>query len=150
MRDQVSAGPIDRSQPAAGKTADAVVAFYTKYKDALAKARYEELWDMLTEGSKALYHDDPQRFRETLAHLDPALIDRIKRSSVGGGKLVSGRIICEFQPVDGISLPPLALARDGDRLRLDYAFDLSLAGLDRKSTRLNSSHIQKSRMPSSA
>ena len=34
--------------------------------------------------------------------------------------------------------------------REDQAFLTSLAGLDRKSTRLNSSHITRSRMPSSA
>ena len=34
--------------------------------------------------------------------------------------------------------------------RKPSASDLPLAGTDRKSTRLNSSHIQKSRMPSSA
>ena len=33
---------------------------------------------------------------------------------------------------------------------LDGSFKLDLTHLDRKSTRLNSSHIQKSRMPSSA
>ena len=32
----------------------------------------------------------------------------------------------------------------------DISFDRQLALADRKSTRLNSSHIQKSRMPSSA
>ena len=33
---------------------------------------------------------------------------------------------------------------------LDVAADIALVGLDRKSTRLNSSHIPLSRMPSSA
>ena len=40
-----------------------------------------------------------------------------------------------------------------ERLRVRVAYDaaaLKAAGSDRKSTRLNSSHIQKSRMPSSA
>ena len=129
MSDQLPTGPLDRTEAAAGKTAEAVAAFCSAYRDALAKGRYEEIWGMLTERSKALYHDDPQRFRETLTHVDPGLMDRMKRSMVGGGKLVAGRIICEFRPVDGISLPPLVLVRDGDRLRIDYAFDLSLAGL---------------------
>ena len=35
-------------------------------------------------------------------------------------------------------------------VRENMAFSLALAKIDRKSTRLNSSHIQKSRMPSSA
>ena len=37
-----------------------------------------------------------------------------------------------------------------DNLRFEYGFGKPEALQDRKSTRLNSSHIQKSRMPSSA
>ena len=37
-----------------------------------------------------------------------------------------------------------------DRIAIDIAALLKSKGIDRKSTRLNSSHIQKSRMPSSA
>ncbi len=129
MKDRILSGPVGLPQSALGEIADAVVAFYARYKEALTKGRYEEIWEMLTEQSKALYHDDPNRFRETLSHLDPALLDRIKRSSISGGKLVSGRIVCEVQPVDGMTFPPLVLIQDGDKVRMDYAFDLSLAGL---------------------
>ena len=37
-----------------------------------------------------------------------------------------------------------------DSITWDYEVDVLVIGSDRKSTRLNSSHIQKSRMPSSA
>ena len=45
-----------------------------------------------------------------------------------------------------ISLGEVLVARDGDAI----IGHLQLIETDRKSTRLNSSHIQKSRMPSSA
>jgi tetratricopeptide (TPR) repeat protein len=130
MRDQVLlATPIEVARPVLGDIANAVVAFYTSYTEALTNGKYEDIWQMLTEDSKALYHGDPQRLREVLSHLDPALVDRIRRSSISGGKLIGGRIICDFNPVDGNRLPPVVLIQDGDKLRLDYAFDLSLAGL---------------------
>ena len=44
---------------------------------------------------------------------------------------------------------PRKLDEDDRRILADY-FGVSQHFLDRKSTRLNSSHIQKSRMPSSA
>ncbi len=129
MRDQIISGPIALPPSAIGKVADDVVAFYAGFKKALAQETYGEIWYMLTDRSKALYHDDPKRFRETLSHLDPALIDRMIRSSISGGKLVAGRIVCDLQAVDGISFPPLILIQDGGKLKIDYAFDLSLAGL---------------------
>lgn len=130
MRDRVLLStPIEVAHPVLRDIANAVVAFYTSYTDALTKGRYDDIWQMLTEDSKALYHDDPDRFREVLSHLDPALVNRIRQSSISGGKLVGGRIICDFNPVDGKRLPPIVLIQDGDKLRLDYAFDLSLAGL---------------------
>ena len=51
--------------------------------------------------------------------------------------------------LDGMGCYPLFACRDWARLAEDID---ALAGelVDRKSTRLNSSHIQKSRMPSSA
>ena len=51
-----------------------------------------------------------------------------------------------FRGQPSVTIPPGALALS-DSLDFDLA---PLSDLDRKSTRLNSSHIQKSRMPSSA
>ena len=45
-----------------------------------------------------------------------------------------------------VERPPRFVSRGGEKLRNA----LDALGVDRKSTRLNSSHIQKSRMPSSA
>ena len=45
---------------------------------------------------------------------------------------------------------PLASILHGVPLGIKYAFTMRRMTQDRKSTRLNSSHIQKSRMPSSA
>lgn len=129
MGNQILSTPIEVAQPALGDIGNAVVAFYASYTEALTKGKYDDIWQMLTEDSKALYHDDLKRLREVLSHLDPALVDRIRRSSISGGKLIAGRIICDFNPVDGNRLPPVVLIQDGDKLRLDYAFDLSLAGL---------------------
>lgn len=121
--------PLGSFESEQEKIAGAVVAFYDNFKQALVQGNAEVIWTMLTEGSKALYEDDPQSFRETLFHLDPALIDRINRSSVSGGKLFAGRIICEFNPVDGVPLPPLVLIQEDDGLRIDYASDLNFAEL---------------------
>ena len=65
-----------------------------------------------------------------------------------------------FPPLDHLhscnlhDLPPGAFARVGPEGWLDFLKDVGIEATvlytDRKSTRLNSSHIQKSRMPSSA
>ena len=52
-------------------------------------------------------------------------------------------------PLEPFELPSLAVIGTGKRVG-KTAVTGHLARLDRKSTRLNSSHIQKSRMPSSA
>ena len=65
-------------------------------------------------------------------------------------KLVYSLSDKDYDEVDVAILPPFTDIRsiqtlvDGDRLRLQYGAQ------DRKSTRLNSSHIPLSRMPSSA
>ena len=46
--------------------------------------------------------------------------------------------------------PNDTLTTKGKKLKEGYKFRISTVFEDRKSTRLNSSHIQKSRMPSSA
>ena len=42
------------------------------------------------------------------------------------------------------------LAHGGNMMAVEVNFDAGAIGPDRKSTRLNSSHLDKSRMPSSA
>jgi tetratricopeptide (TPR) repeat protein len=126
---QILTTPIEVARPALGDIANEVVAFYRNYTQDLARGKYDQIWQMLTEDSRDLYHQDPGRLREILSHLDPALLDRMERSSISGGKLVAGRIICDFNVVDGRRLPSLVLVQEDDKLRLDFAFDLSLAGL---------------------
>ena len=59
---------------------------------------------------------------------------------------ISSRYVDEIAALDPVRGERWGVATDGTRLT-----DYSPAGYDRrKSTRLNSSHIQKSRMPSSA
>lgn len=129
MREQFLPGPLGVPQSSLDEIAGAVAAFYPRFRDAVARRSATEIWEMLTENSKALYHDDPERLREALANLDAGLIDRFRRSAASGGKLVAGRIICEIEPVEGYAFPPLVLVRSGDRLLVDLGFDLSLAGL---------------------
>ena len=46
--------------------------------------------------------------------------------------------------------PSLTVLSDDEQLFRDSVYEFADREVDRKSTRLNSSHIQKSRMPSSA
>ena len=56
-----------------------------------------------------------------------------------------------YQVEDFYYLSRSALVKDERNLdKFDRVFSHCFKGVDRKSTRLNSSHIQKSRMPSSA
>jgi tetratricopeptide (TPR) repeat protein len=129
MREQLLPGPLGMAQSSLDEIAGAVAAFYPRFRDAVARRSASEIWEMLTESSKALYHDDPERLSEALASLDPGLLDRFRRSAASGGKLVAGRIICEIEPVEGFAFPPLVLVQSEDRLLVDLGFDLSLAGL---------------------
>ena len=62
--------------------------------------------------------------------------------------LVNGKIITLDS---GFSIREALAVRDGTIVAVGGRADIrSVVGPDRKSTRLNSSHIQKSRMPSSA
>lgn len=129
MREQLLPGPLGVPPSSLDEIADAVAAFYPQFRDAVVRRSEGEIWEMMTESSKALYHDDPERLREALTNLDATLLDRIRRSAVSGGKLVAGRIICQIEPVEGFAFPPLVLVRSGDRLLVDFGFDPSLAGL---------------------
>ena len=88
-------------------------------------------FQFLDPGRQCLTPDDPRAERaiaraDCLAVVDVSRSDRL-------GKLM--------QPV---------LAAGGRRVCIDHHTDGDFPAQDRKSTRLNSSHIQKSRMPSSA
>lgn len=135
VRRENMSGLISPSADNLEEVAGLVSRFYASYRQALIQRRYDLLWEMLTERSKTLYHDDFLRFQETLESLPPDLRRLMEKSDVTGGRVIYGRIICEFAPVDGARLPPLVLAREDDGLRLDYAFDLSLAGLARLGAR---------------
>ena len=52
--------------------------------------------------------------------------------------------------VEGFSIPEAALILDVDAAKVDALIDMAGREIDRKSTRLNSSHSRASRMPSSA
>ena len=69
---------------------------------------------------------------------------RVLRS--GQVRVNSGRVKPEYRlrVGDRVRVPPLRMAKAGSKVFRSIAYP------DRKSTRLNSSHIQKSRMPSSA
>jgi hypothetical protein len=129
MKAESSLNPIGFRESSLGKAADAAVAFYATFRKAVTQRRFGEIWDMLTEQSRRLYHDDRNRFIEVWEHLGPEVTERTSRSSILGGKLVSNRIVCDLAPVDGVPLPPLVLVQDDGKLQIDYAFDLSLSGL---------------------
>ena len=55
----------------------------------------------------------------------------IEKSQIKGGKAVSNRIFCQLVTERGELLPLLVLVRQGSMLKIDQAYDLSLAGLQR-------------------
>jgi hypothetical protein len=129
MSDQLALGPFGTLRSPPAEVAQAVAAFCAKFRNALTRRDCHALWAMLTGGSQELYQDDPTRFAETLSQLDPVVLGGIAWSSVSGGKVVPGRIICNFKLSTETQLPPLVLFQDGVQLRVDYRFDLSPAGL---------------------
>jgi len=107
-----------------------VSAFYAWYKRALIQEEYGEIWSLLTGSSQALYGDFDQ-FRAIAEEVygRKGNKERIEGSRLQRGNVLSGRIFCHLVTAAGVSLPPLVLQRQGSELKLDYAFDLSLAGL---------------------
>ena len=59
-------------------------------------------------------------------------------------------LLCEFTRNENLRKHALAVEACLRAYARKWGEDENLWGVDRKSTRLNSSHIQKSRMPSSA
>ena len=77
---------------------------------------------------------------------------------IATGKIVGGKVVLEGEPLaEGLVVTVVAREDDetfdvspDEEQALFSAIAQAERGEDRKSTRLNSSHIQKSRMPSSA
>ncbi len=107
-----------------------VSTFYARYKRFLIQEDYQEIWNLLTRSSQALYADFEQfKALAEAAYRKKGYRERIKASQLQGGNAFSGRIFCQLVTAAGTSLPPLVLSRQGSELKIDYAFDLSLAGL---------------------
>ena len=104
--------------------------FYLRYKQALLEERYGEIWNLLTPSSQSLYGD----FRSFQAiassvYSNSRLRDRIAGSRIRDGNTLGKRIFCQLVTAWGEPLPLLVLMRQGEELKIDHDFDLSLAGV---------------------
>ena len=112
------------------KLAREVSAFYARYKRALIQGEYQEIWSLLSKSSQALYGGFEQfEPLATEVYAKTRYRERIQGSRLQRGNVLSGRIFCQLVSADGAPFPPLVLSRQGSELKIDYAFDLSLAGL---------------------
>ena len=104
--------------------------FYLRYKEALLEGRYGEIWDLLTPSSQALYGDF-RSFQATASSVygNGGLRQRIAGSRIRDGNTLGKRIFCQLVTAWGEPLPLLVLVRQGDELKIDHDFDLSLAGV---------------------
>ncbi len=121
----------DRVDPReSSEVARAVNRFYLRYKEALLEGRYGEIWDLLTPSSQALYGDF-RSFRTTASSVfgNSQMRQRIAASRIRDGNTLRKRIFCRLVTAWGEPLPLLVLVRQGDELKIDYDFDLSLAGV---------------------
>ena len=73
------------------------------------------------------------------------LDEYLREAEVAHGHLCAGQVLGVRLALLGLRKLEICDPRGADRKRL-----VTFVEIDRKSTRLNSSHIQKSRMPSSA
>ena len=97
--------------------------------------------------------DGPCRVDDCLLGEDVlATIDAFRALGVTIDALGGGSLLVHGVGIDGLDAPaaPLYLGNSGTSMRLLCGILAGARLPDRKSTRLNSSHIQKSRMPSSA
>ncbi len=104
--------------------------FYLRYKQSLLDGRYGEIWDLLTPSSQVLYGD----FRSFQAiassvYGNGRLRERIAGSRIRDGNTLGKRIFCQLVTASGEPLPLLVLVRQGEELKIDHDFDLSLAGV---------------------
>ncbi len=112
------------------KLAQEVSSFYARYQRALIQGAYREIWGLLTESSQVLYGDfETFEAIAKAVHGKTSSGERIEGSRLQRGNIFSGRIFCRLVTAAGTSLPPLVLSHQGSELKVDYAFDLSLAGL---------------------
>ena len=123
-------GSVQVDPRESSRVAQAVNRFYLRYKQALLHGRYREIWDLLTPSSQALYGDF-QSFRAIASSVygNSQSRDRIAGSRIRDGNTLGKRIFCQLVTAWGEPLPLLVLVRQGDELKIDHAFDLSLAGV---------------------
>ena len=112
------------------EVARAVNRFYLRYKQALLEGRYGEIWDLLTPSSQALYGDF-RNFQATASSVygNSQLRRRIVGSRIRDGNTLGKRIFCQLVTAWDEALPILVLVRQGEDLKIDHDFDLSLAGV---------------------
>ncbi len=121
----------DRVDPKeSSEIARTVNQFYVRYKQALLEERYGEIWDLLTPSSQALYVDfRSYRAIASSVYGNSRIRQRIAGSRIRDGNTLGKRIFCRLVTSWGEPLPLLVLVRQGDELKIDHDFDLSLAGV---------------------
>ena len=114
------------------RVAREVSAFFSWFKKSVIQNRYQELWNHLTKDSQDL-HGDFETFKTVTSEVFSRNYFKriIEKSQIKGGKAVSNRIFCQLVTERGELLPLLVLVRQGSMLKIDQAYDLSLAGLQR-------------------
>ena len=112
------------------EVARAVNRFYLRYKQALLEGRYRDIWDLLTPSSQSLY-DDFRSFQAIASSVssNSRWRERIAGSRIRDGNTLGKRIFCQLVTAWGEPLPLLVLVRQGEELKIDHDFDLSLAGV---------------------
>ena len=121
----------DRVDPGeSAEVARTVNRFYLRYKEALLEGRYRVIWDWMTPSSQALYGDF-ESFQATASSVygNSRLRRRIAGSRIRDGNTLGKRIFCQLVTAWGDPLPLLVLVQQGDELKIDHGFDLSLAGV---------------------
>ena len=121
----------DLLMPSAPAVAERVLRFVEDYKAALHDGLYKRVWEWLTPASRDLYENDAAEFARVAARVygRPDAVERLKHAKLEGGKLVAGRIFCEFGAIRGEKIPPLVLLDDGKDLKIDFAFEWTTAGV---------------------
>ena len=127
MQADLLPGPED----AGSRVAEEVAHFIETYKSILLAQDFLRLWQYLTPSSQELYDNDSVQFVKIASkvYATPEMLERIKLSRLQGGRVVAGRILCEFSAASGEKIPPLVLVREQHGLRIDYAFEWTTAGL---------------------
>lgn len=121
----------DRVDPReSSEVARAVNRFYLRYKQALLEGRYGEIWDLMTPSSQTLYGNF-RGFRTIASSVygNSQLRLRIAGSRIRDGNTLGKRIFCQLVTAWDEPLPLLVLVRQGEELKIDHDFDLSLAGV---------------------